>query len=226
MLLGVIVAAAIAAQEPAPAVEYARKASLAFEKAREDATLDRAQRLAVITAGVADADRALAIDAKDRTCLVYKNLLLRYQAALTDDERQQDALIRQAEQVRAAAIATLPAAPPTDYEASSPEEFEKAVARGDALRAGAGVQPTRKVIDVRPVLTGVSGTGGTVLLDVLIGTTGTVGYISVRRAPEGMSDAARTAVLNAVSKWQYLPLLHANKLRSFVVPVSVTIDVR
>jgi len=163
MVTAAVLAYVLAAQEPVSAQTLTlRAAAAAMEKAKDDTSLDRARRLAVVTEGIADADRVLSADAQNIAALVYKNLLLRYQAALVDDASQQDALIRLADDVREKAKSLRPQPAASAFEASPPDEFEAAAKRMNAVRGGSNVTLPRKVIDVRPEYPHATTAGGTI----------------------------------------------------------------
>ena len=113
---------AAAALRPAdPAVQHLI-GTFYFEKTR-DQTLASEDKLAYIQRGIAAEDRALELNADYMEAMVYKNLLLRVQATLEPDAAKQQALILQADALRARAVQlqkTMPAAAPAGGGAMAP----------------------------------------------------------------------------------------------------------
>jgi len=70
------------------------------EKASKDFRLTPAQKIDYNSKGVAAEDKALQLNPNYIEALVYKNLLLRLQANMEKDQNKQQALIKQADQLR------------------------------------------------------------------------------------------------------------------------------
>ena len=74
-----------------------------WEKAFRDFRITQEEKLEYIMAGLEAADRALALNDEYVDALVYRNILLRMQANEIDDLDERDALIEEADEVRARA---------------------------------------------------------------------------------------------------------------------------
>src|SRR5687767_7659996 len=99
-----------AAAQPANPSAHHLVGSFYLEISRQE-SLTADEKLAYIKRGLAAEDRALAADPEYVEALVYKNLLLRTQAALETDAELQSGLLRQADVARNRAIELQPARP-------------------------------------------------------------------------------------------------------------------
>jgi hypothetical protein len=81
-----------------------------WDTAYRNVTLALGQKREFIVRGLVSVDRALTLKPVYREALIYKNLLLRLQATVETDPERQQALIRQAEELREKAdlLAPLP----------------------------------------------------------------------------------------------------------------------
>ena len=71
-----------------------------WEKAFRDFRITQEEKAAYIAAGLAAADQAIGLNQRYTDALVYKNILLRMQANMTDDLGEQEALIAEADELR------------------------------------------------------------------------------------------------------------------------------
>ena len=71
-----------------------------WEKAFRDFRITQEEKAEYITAGLDAADRAIALNDRYVDALVYKNILLRMQANMTDDLDEREALITEADELR------------------------------------------------------------------------------------------------------------------------------
>ena len=92
-----------AAQGPADASAQHVVGTFYFEKT-SDASLSADERRDCIARGLVAEDRALRINPDYIEALVYKNILLRMKATMEPDPAAKDALIREAEALRARAL--------------------------------------------------------------------------------------------------------------------------
>lgn len=91
-------------RDPISADVYHRAAVEFWEKAGRGTALPVAERRELILSGIAAEDRALALRPDFMPAMVYKNILLRMQAHLTDDVQEKNDLLRQADALRSRAI--------------------------------------------------------------------------------------------------------------------------
>lgn len=90
----------------------------------------------------------------------------------------------------------------------------------DVVRVGGGIQPPRKLVDVRPVYPQEAqdaGVQGVVILETVIGTDGSVMKARVLRSIPMLDQAA----LDAVTQWEFTP----TALNGILVPVVMTVTV-
>ena len=71
-----------------------------WEKAFRDFRITQDQKAEYVLAGIEAADQAIALNDRYVDALVYKNILLRMQANMSDDQAEQDALIAEADELR------------------------------------------------------------------------------------------------------------------------------
>jgi tetratricopeptide (TPR) repeat protein len=74
-----------------------------WEKAFRDFRITQVQKLEYVMAGIGASDRALALNERYIDALVYKNILLRMQANVTEDVDEQESLIAEADELKALA---------------------------------------------------------------------------------------------------------------------------
>lgn len=92
-----------ATMEPDNPEAYYTISTFYWEKAFRDFRITQDEKLEYILAGLAAAERALALNDEYVEALVYKNILLRMQANEVDDLDERDALIAEADEVRSRA---------------------------------------------------------------------------------------------------------------------------
>jgi tetratricopeptide (TPR) repeat protein len=90
--------------EPNNPEGYHRLAVFYWEKAFRDHRLGRAEKMEYLQKGVAAEDKALSLNPNYAEAMTYKNILLRLQANETTDRKEQERLIKEADQLRNRAI--------------------------------------------------------------------------------------------------------------------------
>ena len=88
------------AQEPNNPEAHYTIATYYFNKASRDFSLSNAEKAKYATAGVVAVDKALALNKDYMEALVFKNLFLRLQANVERDPARQQALLKEANQLR------------------------------------------------------------------------------------------------------------------------------
>jgi tetratricopeptide (TPR) repeat protein len=88
-----------AALDPRNPETYYTLAVQYWNKAYRDFRLTDAQKMQYVTTGVAEVDKALAINKDYQDALIYKGLLLRVQANLSRNPAEQQQLLREAQQL-------------------------------------------------------------------------------------------------------------------------------
>lgn len=86
--------------EPDNPEAYYTMATNYWQKAFRDFTLSDDEEMEYVMLGLAEADKALELNADYVEALTYKNILLRMQANLTDNVREREDLIAQADELR------------------------------------------------------------------------------------------------------------------------------
>ena len=71
-----------------------------WEKAFRDFRITQEEKAEYVLAGIEAADQAIALNDRYVDALVYKNILLRMQANMSEDQDEQDALIAEADELR------------------------------------------------------------------------------------------------------------------------------
>ena len=71
-----------------------------WEKAFRDFRITQEEKAEYVLAGIEAADQAIALNERYVDALVYKNILLRMQANMSEDQDEQDALIAEADELR------------------------------------------------------------------------------------------------------------------------------
>ncbi len=89
-----------AAKEPNNPEAYYTISTYYWDKAYRDSKLKEPETKAMVQKGIDEVDKALQIKPDYMEALVYKNLLLRLQANLEKDPAKQQALIKEADQLR------------------------------------------------------------------------------------------------------------------------------
>lgn len=228
-----------ARRTPRDAVAHLRLATRLWDKAYNDRTLAKEQRLAYVERGLAHADNALAIDEDYLEAVVFKGLLLRLKAMDTADPSEQERLVGEANVLSDRAGALRKAGVPArrdPYEDLFP--MPRAAARpmpsipppelrppagsmpSQPLRVGGRIKEPRKVKNVAPVYPAIAKEArvqGVVILECVIGADGKVKDIKVLRGIPLLDFAA----VEAVRQWEYTPTLY----EGVAVPVIMTITV-
>ena len=86
--------------EPDNPEAYYTISTFFWEKAFRDFRITQDEKAEYILSGIEAADRAIELNDRYVDALIYKNILLRMQANMTDDVDEQDALIAQADELR------------------------------------------------------------------------------------------------------------------------------
>jgi tetratricopeptide (TPR) repeat protein len=89
--------------EPNNPQGYHLVATFYQEKLQKDHRLDNKQRMDYALKGIAAEDKALALNPNYGEAMVYKNILLRYQAGVETDRGKQERLIKEADELRSKA---------------------------------------------------------------------------------------------------------------------------
>jgi TonB family protein len=202
-----------------------------FEMTR-DATLDDAERRVCIERGIGAENRALAADPNFAPALVYKNLLLRLQSERERDPGTRDALIREADALRARAMQAAregafqqvpegtvvtpgppPPPPPPATNGLGREDMPWVYA--NTAYTALGVPPARTK-DVRPIyapMVMASGIQGEVVVEATVDTRGKVAMLRVVRTLPMLTQAT----IDAVRQWEFDPTTMSG------APVVVTV---
>jgi TonB family protein len=199
-----------------------------FEKAYRDGRLAADDKRKYVDAGLASSDRALNVKQDYVEALTYKNLLLRLKADIETDSVRRDALLAEADALRARAIElnkarTSSGAPTAAWTGAPPPPPPPGYWQTDGpppIRVGGNVKTPAKIRDVRPVYPQEAldaGVSGVVILEVVIDSLGLVKSVRVLRSIPLLDQAA----LDAVRQWQFTPTL----LNGVAVPVIMTVTV-
>ena len=206
-------------RDPQSPATYHRLAVEYWEQAYKDLSLTPEARLEVVKKGLANEERALALNPDYVEAIIYKNILLRMQANLTVDPAEQAALLAQANHLRNRAIelrkaqgfqdpvstGALPPPPPPPPPSLAPnEDYRRAVETYKPLRIGGEIRAPMKVHDVKPVYPPIAQSArvqGVVIVEAVIDETGRVAATRVLRSIP-LLDAAAVA---AVEQWEFMP---------------------
>jgi TonB family protein len=216
-------------------------ASFYEEKVRKDTTLSSGDRLRYLQSGLSAEDRALALNPDYVDAMIIKNILLRHQANSETNRAMQAQLIAEADQLRTRAIelqgarrllngqnqpalvavpgsnGRMPPPPPPP----PPPPGQASLVDGQApVRVGGNIKQPTKTLDVPPVYPPVAQSArvsGVVIMEVTIGTDGSVRDAKVLRSIPLLDQAA----IDAVKQWQFTPTL----LNGQPVPVVMTATV-
>lgn len=195
-----------------------------WDKARVDATAQPAQKLAYLVAGIAAADRAIAIDPNYSDALIYKNILLRLRANLETDPLTRQQYMNEADALRNRAIEINKergGSVPLTY-SNAPQPPPPPPPPGSTgmapVRVGGTIRTPDKTRDAKPVYPPDAMRAriqGVVILEVTIDPSGAVSDARILRSVPGLDQAA----IDAVRQWQYTPTL----LNGVAVPVIMTV---
>jgi TonB family protein len=181
-----------------------------YDKAMKDTALTPDEKRQTIVKAISYEDRALERNPDYVPALLYKDILLRAQASLSESEQEREELTRLAHELRRKAMALQPTAPASMMTPSAtPEpspEFKAALERLNPARVGGNFKAPVKVRDVKPVYPAeaqVNRIQGVVILEAIIDTDGTIAAARVLRSIPELDEAA----LDAVRQWKFMPTL-------------------
>jgi TonB family protein len=238
-------------RDPQSAAAYHRTAVESFERVRKDTTLTADQKREMIVKAVAAEDRALALRPDWLDALVYKNVLLRMQAVLTNDPQEMNDLMKEADALRDRAL-TLQAAqvssqlremppppppapssrrslpprpPPPPVLSAEWTAFQALLDQYKPLRVGGEIKAPNKIRDVRPFyppIAQASRVQGVVIIEGILDADGTVVGARVLRSIPLLDQAA----LDAVRQWQFEPPLVDGTPRAVLMTVTVNFNLQ
>jgi TonB family protein len=219
-------------RDPISAETHHRRAVQDYDKARTDTSLTPEEKQQAILRGIAAENRALAINPDYIDALVYKNILLRMQAALVEDGSGREQLIKEADEVRNKALALGASRQGRGFlivdgmrvesgqvDTMSPE-FKALIDQLQPLRVGGNIRTPTKIKDVKPVFPAEAQAArvqGVVILETIIDVDGHVRAARVLRSIPMLDDPA----LGAVRQWIFTPTL----LNGAPVAVLMTVTV-
>lgn len=219
-----------AAANPADPGGYLAIARKYQERLQRQPSIGEAERWRAVLLGIQAVDRSLGVDPNYVEALVYKNILLRYQAGLEPDQLQRERLIKEADALRARALEIqnrvgagnlVRADEGTGVRQACPPRVTRATDDGQTpLRVGGNIRPPTKTRDVKPVYppdAQQARISGVVIMEVLVTTAGEVADPCVLRSVAGLDQAA----MDAVTQWRFEPVL----LNGRPVPVIMTVTV-
>jgi TonB family protein len=216
----------IAATNPTDPRGYLAIARRCEEFVRRQHAAPESERWRFVLLGGQAADRALAVDANFVDALIYKGILLRHQAVLEPDAAQKQALVAQADALRAKALvlrqgsAQLQAPRPLSVAASTQCPARGLVDGVAPLRVGGQVRVPIKTKDVRPVYPPEAQQNriqGIIIIEVVVNANGEVVDPCVLRTVPELEAAA----LEAVRQWQFQPAVYDGKPWPVVMTVTV-----
>jgi protein TonB len=219
-----------ASLSPTDPTGYQILATFFYEKAARDATLVPVEKMSYLRQGITAAHRALAANPEYVDALIYKGLLLRTLAGLEPDTAERRTLLKEADALRARALALresnpardgsgspIAGAPPPPPPPPPPAPVDPGAPLDPTvpLRVGGPIKVPTKIRDVRPIYPPealAAGIQGVVILEAVIDQGGVVSDVRVLRSIPLLDQAA----VDAVRQWQFTPALLNG------VPVSVT----
>ncbi len=193
--------------DPSNAELHNTLAAFYWWRAYGDDASSPSQKRKYLEAGLAAIDQALQIKPKYTEALVYKNLLLRLQAAGETDQTRQQALLAQADALSAEAR-------------QLKEELSWGEIPANAVRVGGNIRPPIKIKDVRPVYPAIAQSArvqGVVIVETVINQEGKVQAVRILRSIPLLDQAA----LEAVKQWEFVP----TQLNGAPIPVVMTATV-
>lgn len=221
-----------AAKEPTnPSAQHVL--ATAYLEMTKDATLSAPQKRVCIERAIAAENRALAVDPNFAQALIYKNLLLRLQSDSEADQAAREALIREADVLRARAaqaagqgafesiaegtvVTPGPPPPPPPPPPNGPGRGDIQWVYADTVYTALGTRPV-KTRDVRPIYAPMviaSGIKGDVVVEATVDSRGRVSMLRVVRTLPMLTQAT----LDAVRQWEFDPAT----VRGAPVVVTVT----
>jgi TonB family protein len=226
----------VAAVDPSDPARHQLIATFYWDKAYKDKSLSPAAALGYIKAGIAATDRALAINADYMEALVYKGILLRMLANTETDATTKQALLADADHLRARAQDLQrargnagpppPPPPPPPIDGSQPPALvdrpqSPALVDGQApVRIGGAIKPPKKLqhVDaIYPPEAIASKVTGVVIIEAVINAAGHVNGTRVLKSVPLLDQAA----VDSVRQWVFEPTL----LNDQPVPVIMTVTV-
>jgi TonB family protein len=206
-----------------------------FEKSK-DPQLEAKRKQAYLQQAMAAEDRALAADPVYFDALVYKSLILRELAARDANPTSRQALLAEAEALRARAVSVrgASASPPTAGDCISasapvppppppvPGAGEiKWVYAETSFTASGNARELKKVKDVRPVYPPMAirfGVQGTVVVEAVLGNRGEVSAACIVGSVPMLNQSA----IDAVRQWRFDPATVAPSGDRVVLTVKAT----
>ena len=208
-----------AAAQPGNAQAQHLVGTFYFEKSR-DPSVSAEERRDYLARGIAAEDRALAADADYMEALVYKNILLRAQATMETDAAAREALIRQAEALRARALEVQktratqaipegtvlnvnvpPPPPPPPPPGGVTEPIKWVYAKTEVTSPGKAPVRTKEVRPIYAPMVIASGYQGQVVLEASVNARGRVGQVRVVKSVPMLTQAT----IDAVRQWEFDP---------------------
>ena len=243
------------APQPAPSRDAAiQQAVLFWNKALNGTSLPSGERLDLLRQGIEQTDRVLSSDPSDRDALVWKSVMLRLSATLTDHVEASAFMLHQANELRDKAIALEkqlsspqqtrttpgqlppppppprpreipPPPPPPPPPGDMPESFKNTIDRLHPIRLGETIPPPVKIKDVRPVYPKDA-------MDAKIQGTVEIeaivdgsGRVADSRVISGVPEL-NDAALKAVSDWEFRPTLLNGQPTPILITCTITFTLR
>jgi len=231
------------------------QAVLRWNKAQQDTSLSREQRLRLLQMGLLELDHALNIDPENRDALIWKNVMLRAAAALTNRDEARALMLHEADEMRDKATALeaqaaqppatrptpgqlpppppppppparqMQAPPPPPPAGDMPESFIRTIERLHPIRIGDSVDPPKKLKDVRPIYPRNA-------MDAKV--QGTVelevivdrdGAVADARVITGVPEL-NDATLDAVKQWAFTPTNLNGEPTAVIIRCTMTFTLR
>jgi TonB family protein len=207
-------------RDPAIADGHVKIALEYWEKVFKDTSLMREEKLSNVSKSLASLDRALAINPNHASALMWKNVLLRMRAVLTEDTTEPHNLLQLLTQLRTRAMARTSQTVEAHVPAPGPEGFTQLVEQHKPVRIGRDVRMPAKIRDVRPVYPPIAQAArvqGVVIVEVLVDRAGLVTDARVLRSIPLLDAAA----LDAVRQWVFQPTHVNGEPRAAVMTLTV-----
>jgi TonB family protein len=206
---------------------YHARAAEYYEKATKDTALTPEEKATALRSAISSEDRALTLNPDYVPALVYKNLALRTLAAMSNDPKEQDEMISEADELREKALALRRAAgipDPAPLAAAIgppiPEGFKANVERLHPLRVGGNIATpvkTRNVNPLYPQEAQDAGVQGVVVIEAIVNGEGRVEDTRIVQSVPMLDVAA----LDAVRQWEYMPTLMNGQPVAVLMAVTV-----
>jgi len=228
---------------------YVRRAAEALERALKDTSLTRDEKMEVLRTGIVEADRALSIDPRYVSALVYKNVLLRMSANMTEHPEARAAMIREADELRDKAMVLqraagqttavpqtrstpgflpppplprkeMPAPPPPPQAPATEESFQVLMDRLQPERIAGRVKQPEKIRDVKPVYPPEAKAANVQGVVIVEALIDSEGMVAGARVLRSI-PMLDEAALKAVSQWRFAPTLLDNQPTAVLMTVTV-----